>query len=186
MGYSISWLAVKGKTADSVLQELGLISSGRMADFGTAPFTGRDLPSGWFLLVLKGCDHKFINPESLASLSKNCEVIASSIEEHVMFSSAEQWTGGARVWRVEHVGENGPIQLTTDGALPVDFRSIADAQKKLQSDDGGEKAGVDHYFEIPLNAAQIIIGFKHDETNFGENGFQVFESSGKKSRWKLW
>jgi hypothetical protein len=176
MGSSISWLAVKGKTREFVLQELGLIPSGRMHDFGTTPFTSRALPSGWFLLVLKGCEHKFIKPNSLASLSKNCQVIACSIEEHVMVSSAEQWADGARIWRAEHIGENGPIHLTAEGALPADFQSMADAQKKLQSDDGGEKSEVDHYFDIPLRAAQNIVGFKHDETDFGDNSFEVLES----------
>jgi len=47
-------------------------------------FTGRKLPSGWLLLVINETEHKLVRPNSLAALSQACEVIASSIEEHVM------------------------------------------------------------------------------------------------------
>jgi hypothetical protein len=185
MGYSISWLAVKSKSSNVVLEELGLAPSGRMADFGNMPFTGRDLAGGWFLIVTKGCDDKFIKPKSLTSLSKNCEIIACSIEEHVMFSASEQWIDGKRIWRAEHVGENGPIHLNTEGVLPQDFQLIAEIQYELQRAGGGEKAEVDYYIDIPLNVAKKIVGFKHDAGQLERNSFQVLERSTKKPWWKL-
>ena len=60
MGYSISWVAVKRKAPEILLQELGLLSTGVMADYGREPYTGRTFPSGWFLLVFNRCEHKFI------------------------------------------------------------------------------------------------------------------------------
>ena len=109
-----------------------------------------------------------------------------------MFSSVEYWASGNQVWRAEHVGENGPIHLKTSGALPGGFESMAAEQKEAQEADGGEKAGVDHYFEIPLNAAKEIIGFKHDEDIPGINyeGFEVLNkgpsSAESKPWWRFW
>ncbi|MFO1228878.1 MAG: hypothetical protein U1E75_00660 [Alicycliphilus sp.] len=49
------------------------------------------------------------------------------------------------------------------------------AEHKRAQEADGEKAGVDHYFEIPLNAAKEVIGFKHDEDIPGVDyeGFEV-------------
>lgn len=109
-----------------------------------------------------------------------------------MFSSAEYWAAGNQVWRAEHVGENGPIHLNTSGTLPSGFEAMAAAHKEAQEADGGEKAGVDHYFEIPLNAAKEIIGFKHDEDIPGVDyeGFEVLRkalsSADSKPWWRFW
>jgi hypothetical protein len=37
--------------------------------------------------------------------------------------------------------------------------------EKLQRDKGGDEADVDYVFEIPLQVARFIVGFKHDEDN---------------------
>jgi hypothetical protein len=119
-------------------------------------------------------------------------VVACSIEEHVMFSSAEYWAAGTRVWRAEHVGEDGPIHLKTSGALPGGFEAMAAEHKELQEADGGERAGVDHYFDIPLNAAKEVIGFKHDEDIPGVDyeGFEVLRkvpsSTHSTPWWRFW
>jgi hypothetical protein len=186
MGYAISWLAVKDETPELVLQKLGLVPSDKMADHERARFKSRALPSEWFLVVMEGCDHKFIKPKSLALVSKNCDVVACSIEEHVMFSSAEQWTNGTRVWRAEHIGENGGMHLDTAGALPRDFQTIVEAQSALQRANDKQKAEVHHYIDIPLIAARNIVGFKHDEPEFERGSFEVLESREKKAWWKPW
>ena len=109
-----------------------------------------------------------------------------------MFSSAEYWAGGNQVWRAEHVGENGPIHLKTSGILPRGFEAMAAAHMEAQEADGGEKAGVDHYFDIPLNAAKEITGFKHDEDILGVDyeSFEVLRktSSSTDTRpwWRFW
>ena len=109
-----------------------------------------------------------------------------------MFSSAEYWAVGNQVWRAEHVGANGPIHLKTCGALPTGFEVMAAEYKEAQEADGSEKAGVDHYFEIPLIAAKEIIGFKHDEDIPGVDyeGFDVLRngpsSVDSKPWWRFW
>ncbi len=121
------------------------------------------MPRGWYLVVANRCDHRFLQAKVLGPLSQNYRVVACSIEEHVMFSSAEEWVAGAMAWRAVHAGENGPMDLKTSGALPPSFQSMANALAAKQEAEGGKTAEVDHYFDIPLNAAKAITGFKHDE-----------------------
>src|SRR5688572_186304 len=102
MGFSLSWLAVRGKDPASITESLGLASTAEKADYAERMYTGRLLPNGWFLLVINQCDHKFITPKALSTLSASSEVLACSIEEHVMVSIAELWNNGTQIWRIEH------------------------------------------------------------------------------------
>lgn|SRR5208282_1031247 len=102
MGYAISWLAVKDAASEFLLQMLGLTPTGEMAEYRESLFTGRTVSTGWFILVVNQCDHQFVRSKTLASLSTLGDVIACSVEEHVMCSTAELWRNGARVWRVAH------------------------------------------------------------------------------------
>jgi hypothetical protein len=77
-----------------------------------------------------------------------------------MASSA---SGGVRIWWISHEGENGPKGLSTAGKLPESFSSIRNEMEKAQRTAGGDGAGVDYLFEVPLRVAQSIVGFKHDE-----------------------
>lgn len=199
MGYAISWLAIKGKPEESLIAELGLASTGEKAEYGDSMFTGRKLPSGWFLLVIDKSEHKFVKPNSLATLSQGCEVIASSIEEHVMVCSSELWRDGAQVWRIEHDAQKSIEHIAASGDLPADYPAIEQEHAEEQKQAGGSEADVDYFFEIPLHAAKNIVGFKHDEVDpaIEDESFMVFEleaarsserieNQGKKPWWKLW
>ncbi|MBL8472607.1 MAG: hypothetical protein JNM98_12480 [Rhodocyclaceae bacterium] len=192
MGYSLSLLAVPAANAAEAIQQLGFLRTGQSCEYAREPLSSYVLPTNWFLVVARGCDSCFLHPKILVLLSKHFPVVACSIEEHVMFSSAEYWAAGIQVWRAEHVGENGPIHLKTSGALPGGFDAMAAGHKAAQEADGGEKAGVDHYFDIPLNAAKGVIGFKHDEDIPGVDyeGFEILRkassSADSKPWWRFW
>jgi hypothetical protein len=192
MGYSLSLLAVPTPNADEALRQLGYFRTGQSCEYARERLASYDRPTNWFLIVGRGCDSRFLQPKILAPLSAHFSVVACSIEEHVMFSSAEYWAAGNQVWRAEHVGEDGPIHLKTSGALPTGFEAMAAEYKDAQEADCGEKAGVDHYFEIPLIAAKEIIGFKHYEDIPGVDyeGFEVLRdglsSVNSKPWWRFW
>jgi len=192
MGYSLSILAVQTSDPAEALQQLGYIRTGQWCEYAREPVSGYALPNNWYLIVARGCDNPFLKAKVLAPLSKHFSIVACSIEEHVMFSAAEYWTGGNQVWRAEHIGEDGPIHLQTSGVLPPGFEAMAAAHKEAQEADGGEKAGVDHYFDIPLNAAKEITGFRHDEDIPGVDyeGFEVLRktasSMDSKPWWRFW
>ena len=188
MGYSLSLLAVQTSNQTEALQQLGYIRTDQSCEYAQEPLSSYALPTIWFLIVARGCDSRFLQPKILGPLSVHFPVVTCSIEEHVMFSSAEYWAGGNQVWRAEHVGENGPIHLKTSGILPTGFEAMAAAHKEAQEADGGEKADVDHYFDIPLNAAKEIIGFKHDEDIPGVDyeGFEVLRKASSSTNHKIW
>ncbi len=192
MGVSLSLLAVQTSCPAEVLQQLGYLRTGKSCEYAREPLSGYVLPTKWFLIVARGCDNRFLQPGTLGPLSEHVPVVACSIDEHVMFSSAEYWAGGKQVWRAEHVGENGPIHLKTSGILPPGFEAMAAAHKEAQAVDDVEKADVDHYFDIPLNAAKAVIGFRHDEESPGVDyeGFEVLlKASTSEDRgpwWRFW
>jgi hypothetical protein len=198
MGYAISWLAIKASASEALLENLGLSPSGEKAEYGESLFTGRTLPSGWFILVINECEHKFVKPKALAPLSLLGDVIGCSIEEHVMWSVAELWRNGAQLWRIEHDAQKSISHISSSGFLPDGYaaieRKFADEQKKS----GGEQSDTDYFFEIPLQMAESIVGFKHDQPGPDSGTFMVFKggtfsptadrSSDQKTKpwWKLW
>ena len=192
MGYSLSLIAVQCADPAQALSHLGIVRTGQFCEYAREPMSGCALPDSWFLIVARRCDSPFLKPMILGPLSDQSPVVACSIEEHTMFSSAEYWADGKMIWRAEHVGEDGPIHLKTSGVLPPDFETMAAAHKAQQEADGGEKAGVDHYFDIPLNAAKSVIGFKHDEEIPGVDydKFEVLDkaptSKGNTPWWCFW
>ena len=192
MGYSLSLLAVPTANQAAALEQLGYHKTGRICECAREPLSACTLPTDWFLIVARGCDSHFLQAKVLGPLSAHLPVVACSIEEHVMFSSAEYWANGVQVWRAAHIGENGPVHLETTGLLPAGFEAMAAAHRTAQDAEGGHGADVDHYFDIPLEAARGIIGFKHDEDIPGVDyaGFDVLlnaaSSVDRKPWWRFW
>ncbi len=198
MGYAVSWLAVKDVVSEPLLQDLGLTPTGEKADYGDTLFTGRALSTGWFILFINKYDHQFVQPKTLASISIAGDVIACSIEEHVMWSSAELWHDGAQIWRVEHDAQESMCHISSSGLLPDGYPAIKTEFIEKQNQAGGESSDTDYVFEIPLQIAKSIVGFKHDESSSEAADFLVFQNTlpkaaadasadgGKKPWWKPW
>jgi hypothetical protein len=51
-----------------------------------------------------------------------------------------------------------------DSLPPQCFASIRENMENAQRAEGAEEADVDCVFEIPLEVAQALVGFKHDES----------------------
>jgi hypothetical protein len=175
MGYAISWLAVKNTSSELLLQNLGLVPIGEIAVCGESLFTGRTLSSGWFILVINQCEHAFVKPKALAALSSLGDVIACAIEEHVMWSRAELWRNGEQVWLVEHDAQKGVSHICTVGRLPDGYPAIERKFTDQQEWSGGQKPDTDYFFEIPLQTARGMVGFRHDEAGFENESFKVFK-----------
>lgn len=184
MGFSISWLSYRGPAAQAAYQRLGLTETTRSAEYARAKFTAHELPNGWQLIVADRCDHTMIRAPSLATLSADCEVVACSIEEHVMVCSAEYWRDGSRRWRIEHSSERGAEHLDTEGEVPDFLPALVASARAAQAAD----PEVDLYFEIPLQAAQRLAGFKHDEDHpaLAYDAFRVLEPEGAVRKWWHW
>lgn len=159
MGYALSWVAVRGKTLQALREEVGLQQTPEREELPESPLVGASLNGGWSLL-LANRDHRFCDEKLLASLSGGCEAVACFVEEHVMVSRASGWKDGKRVWAAEHEGEKGLDHLSTAGALPEGFAGIRSEIEVYRREEG---SCADHLFEVPVEVAARLTGFRHDE-----------------------
>jgi hypothetical protein len=184
MGFAITWLAVDREGMDLVLAGLSLNRTGKFEDHPESPFSMARLTSGWQLLWINDYDAPILAAELLEAISRDQDVLVCRIEEHVMASSAELWSSGQMAWSISHVGTNGPVGLDIVGQPPASLLAIRGCLEAAQVAEGGMDAEVDHIFDIPLQVARSLVGFKHDEDYEGaiEGQFEVLASAqGKKT-----
>lgn len=186
MGYALSWLACRGLSFESVVTRLALRATGRQCAFAEEMISGQALDRDWSLVVANRCNHAIVRASSLATLSQGCEVLACNVEEHVMYASAEYWRDGQRLWHIEHASEEGDDHLAIDGPPPDCLgRLLAERGRKHRDDDGA-----DDVFDIPLDCAMELVGFRHDLDHplHQRGSFQALEPlpSGQKKWWVFW
>ena len=160
MGFSISWIGFHGITKSDVLLRTTLRDSGVVDEGLEAPFSIAEFPSGWIILLSK--DFNYASPARVTRLSSGCRVIACLIEEHVMFSAAAFFEHGHNLWSIVHDFERGFYDLETIGSLPVEFVAVRDQPTKEQNENCGGDSDVDFIFDVPLDTAAAICGYKHD------------------------
>lgn len=160
MGFSLSWVAVAPEVEQALIERLGLKAGTETSELAEFDLSAARLP-GWYLLVADHTD-ALMDEQLLKELSRHGRVIAAMVEEHVMFSSAEEWSNGERVWGVIHISDAGLYHIGVEGALPEAYASIHQKQFTKQEKDGGKDAGVDHIIDIPLELAAAITGYRHD------------------------
>ena len=176
------------------MQRLGLRSTGEKTSFADQTWTGCRLPQDWFLVVEQGCEGPLVSPESLAALTTDREAVACSIEEHVMFSSAEFWRDGRRIWRIRHDAQKSTRHIATEGDLPAVYAEKLQHATTEQDAEDQERKEVDFFFEIPLEVAREIVGFKHDNVSpeIDVDAFTLLESlserrhSSRSRWWQIW
>lgn len=193
MGQSVSWLAFRGAEPELVRRQLGLVGTGDPGEPGEAPVVGATLPDGWYLVVAAGCDHAIVSEDVLKLASAGGTAVGCSIEEHVMFASATLWRGGAKRWTVRHQGDLAIGDLDVSGDPPVELEEVRRSCAVSQAREGGEEAEVDFFFEIPVELARGLTGFRHDALVPGSPGFEVLRAAkgGAVSRaarpwWRFW
>lgn len=173
MGFAISWIACPEPHAEAVLRQLLLKTTGETEEAPDSPIAMFRTKPGWRIIWVNEYGSPLIGEDVLTKLSQKSDIILALVEEHVMASSAEQWSQGARRWRISHEGENGPVGLEIEGQPPPIFSEIRATLEKEQEEAGGKDADVDHLFDIPLKVAESITGFKHDVVLEGE--FEVLQ-----------
>jgi hypothetical protein len=165
MGYSISWIAVRGKPKAALLAELDLQETNEDDEANESPVSGAELPDGWYVLFLNDLVHPYVSVEVLRRLSVGCELVGAQVEEHVMVSASFYYRDGRREWNITHESEKGQDNLETDGVPPPLFAVRRAANVRLQQEKG-EEEGVDYIFEVALEVAESICGYRHDRWKF--------------------
>jgi hypothetical protein len=174
MGFSLSWLAVKGKSPQAVREELGFHATGKRQQIPEADLAAAELPGGWYLIVSNRNEQVAADSAMQRLVSACCELVTCFVEEHVMCSNATGWKDGRRSWTVIHDAEHGIEHLVTEGDMPPVFNSIRDCLLSKQRESGGPDAGVDHIFDVPVEVALSLTGYRHDRDIPGMTG-EAFE-----------
>jgi len=192
MGQSISWLAVDAPPKEA-RAALGLQATGDTHEIPDASLVGTELAGGWYLVIAQGCDHPLVSDEFVSRISEGLDAVACSIEEHVMHSSASFWSNGTCLWSVVHDAQESIDHFTLSGTPPPSFTAVKDRLLAQQESEGGADADVDFVFDLPLELADEIVGFKHDGgTDSYPEVFEGLDPSEAESPlvknpwWKFW
>lgn len=178
MGYSLSWIAVHENSSDQLNNALQIRPTGVREDIAESECTSARLPSGHYLVIF---NREELSPALLKDVSRSVPLIFGYAEEHVMCSSVAAWENGAERWALIHDAQEGMFDLQVRGAPPEQYHAIRERLFAEQAADGGEQAGVDHIFDIPVELAHELIGYRYDQDIEGlkANGFEVMESARK-------
>ena len=202
MGRSISWIAVKDCSAETLLEQFDLERNGDVCEPFNPPCSVKQLANGWTILALQGCEHKFLGAERVKPLSQGRELVSCWLEEHVMISAAEGWRDGRKLWRVVHDGEEELGDMEIDGDPPAAFVKILRCARERQARDDAEVQAnanelgqarlrlmqVDYLFDVPAQLTRSRTGFAHDKRLPIAAGFQtaVARARTPKRRWLFW
>ena len=171
MGYRITWIAVKAMPKSELLEHFGFHDTGEIDEANEAAFSVAELPTGW--TVLWANDPTFAKSEICSPLSVKAPVLSCWVNETIMLSSVNYFENGNYLWFVGHDSQEGMTNLQSEGQLPTQFDAIRTRLFDEQEANGGLESDVDFIFDVPLELAQSICGFKHDlcEFEWGEPRF---------------
>jgi hypothetical protein len=176
VGFNMSWVFVDQVDLKELYVALDVQSTGEPADpydlgTGRVPLAGLRTEDGWcavFGHYAFALDMAIgVDPLRLVRLPAKSRAVICLVLEHANISYSSLWQDGREIWQVRHQpGENEPNRLDFSGDLPPDFlRTWEGALHKQGESDAIRKPddlGVDHIFDVPLDAAAKITGYRHD------------------------
>jgi hypothetical protein len=168
MSFSLVWFAAQGIGKDAFLERAQFEDTGEVDEYFEHDHSGGELPDGWYVILSN--EMGLLEPAKLAKWSAGARVVAVAIHEGSMNSLATEWRDGKQVWSVSHDGSEGGEQLDVEGQLPEVFAELQHEATAAQAEAGGEEGeGVNFVFDIPLDLAAEITGFRHDELGFDDD-----------------
>jgi hypothetical protein len=167
MGFNLAWFAVHGIDPEDFLERAGFEDTGEADEYFDAAHSCGELPDGWFVLVTDKAD--LADAPRLAKWSAGGRLVACVILEDQTTSLSMEWRDGKQVWSVFWDGGAEQKQLQVEGKLPDSFESIREDITNLQAEADKDGEGeADLVFELPLDLAEEITGFRHDQLGFDE------------------
>jgi hypothetical protein len=171
---------------------LGLRGTGAREEIPESDISGAELPGGWYMVLSNRNNLHLTEDAALSCLSGLGEVVMRFVEEHVMCSYAACWRDHRLIWSIDHDAGAGIENLKIKGELPASFPAIRERLFSEQAAAGGKKAGVDYIFNIPVELAHTVTGFRHDEDIPGlpKDAFEVLVTTSAtpewRPRWRRW
>lgn len=167
MGFALAWFAIQGVDRHEFLERAGFTDTGEADEYFDQDHSGGEIPGGWYVLMTS--DLELADPARLAQWSVGGRLVAVVVHEDAASALATEWREGRQVWSVSHDGSSGGDELAVEGWLPDVFEELrheAVAAQAGAKDEGGE---VNFVFDIPLDLAAEITGFRHDELGFDDD-----------------
>jgi hypothetical protein len=188
MGFSLTWVAIKGSTPQQVHAALSLRGTGARVEIAETGLTGATLPGGWYLVTSDHAPLNLVDDQLLAKLSQLGDVVICDVEEHCMVSFSARWQNGNQRWLLMHDAQSGKDRLEVEGEPPSSFSAIRDQLQAKQAVANATKERVDYIFDIPVEVARSITGYRHDHPFPGnpETMFEILLSTRPERRpwWK--
>jgi hypothetical protein len=174
MSFDVSWAAFHKVRKQEVLATASLQNTGQHDEANEAPFSCAELPNEWTILYANNSTYIY---ENIKTISENHAVLSVIIQDYVPTSLAAFHVRGKQVWSVYHEGNAGVLDLTLTGAVPPQTTTIRDRLLILQQREEGKVPRVDHMFDVPVELAESICGYRHDRWRFswGQPVFTVAE-----------
>lgn len=162
MGFSASWIAVRGLAAEAAAEALGLEVAGGSGHRDPEGKTSlASLSNGWTVVWFdRDIGAAFKAP--VLALARHGPAVACAIEDHVMFSEARGYADGAEIWRVTWDCEKQDDEPTAVGDLPAAYAGIL--AKAIEEQAAPDNQDVDILWDVPADLAKSICGFRHDES----------------------
>ena len=162
MSFDVSWAAFSKVRKQEVLAAANLQDTGEHDEANEAPFSCAELPNGWTVLYANSSTYTY---ENIKRISANHAVLSVIIQEYVPTSLAAFHVRGEEIWSVYHEGNAGVLDLTLTGAVPPQTTAIRDRLSVMQQSEG-KASRVDHMFDVPVELAESICGYRHDRWRF--------------------
>jgi hypothetical protein len=166
MSFSLVWFAAQGIGKDTFLERAQFEDTGEVDEYFEHDHSGGELPDGWYVIL--SSEMGLLEPAKLAKWSVGGRVVAVAVHEGSMNSLATEWRDGRQVWSVSHDGSEGGDQLDVEGELPDVFEELKQEAVAAQAESEADGGGVNFVFDIPLDLAADITGFRHDEMGFDD------------------
>lgn len=179
MGFKISWIAFEGMDKADVLSRMAMSDTGKPDEAYEASFSLAQLPTGWSVLFAN--DFEYASDRRMAPLSAGGRLIALQVHEGVMCARAVEFRNGQLIWWVGHDSEEGIEHLDAEGDLPAAFAVVRARLFAEQAENGGTEADVDYIFDVPVELAAELTGYRHDQAMFdwGEPLFTAVEAASR-------
>ena len=184
MADALTWIAVQGMPTERIRSILGLKPTGRSSPGFDWEFGGAALANGWQLIV-QGFENEAsgFREADLRDLAAEGTLVVCVVDEYALRSRTSGWTRGREAWSVTHDGADpSGAHLAVTGEVPPALEAIRariyaeqnDADRAAeQGTDGGHGLEVDLIFELPIDLARELTGFRHDDPEADRPPFDV-------------
>lgn len=168
MGLSSSWIGFQNVSKDQLLERLGFAETGEEGEFNEVakPYAYAELPGGW--LILYADDFDWADPERVIELSEHGLVVGCQFNDKSMMASVVTAARNREPsWQVSHrpdIEPHSTYHLDVSGDPPRALAAIRDLHVRAQDEEEGLTSSVDFIFEIPVDLAKQVCGFRYDQS----------------------